>query len=229
MKLRLAVFMGVLGLLIVGCKKDETAAPPINAQSAENIKWDKASVDKNRTPPAIADKQYLDWKMPGTIDMDVDLAKYTIKVTGKISKVTAVWQRLGVFHESHLKSWKEALAADPESASDVLDAFNEMAYAVTGPGGFWRKTLPKKWLGCPQNEELPPCIKLASLEKDLARWDKVQEKIGKLSVKSAKRFLARNYSKMLAYIDTYVPTEFSDSEMKKTGFFKQHLAESMTM
>lgn len=140
-----------------------------------------------------------------------------------------VWTQLGSFQDTHLKAWKDALAAgESDSASDVLDAFNELAYTVTGPAGFWRKTLPTQWLGCAANADTDACVALAAAGPDLAKWDAFQAKISTLgSERAAARFLKKNEKRIATYIATYVPVRFSASDIRETGFFKTKLATAL--
>lgn len=133
-----------------------------------------------------------------------------------------VWAQLGTYQASYLKTWKGAFG-DSGSANDVVDAFNELAFAVTGPTGFWRDTLPKKWLGCENNQESEPCVQLGKALPELEKWDSVQKKLSNMSEKKAAKFLNRNRTRMLTYFEHYVPQDTSASAMKATGFYKAHL------
>jgi hypothetical protein len=219
---RVAIAVSLIAFIsILGCQKEKS---PSQEPDPNVIKWDKK--EKSETVQKAAADEELEWEMPG-VSADLILAKYTNAVTGNITKTKILWNKMAAYKDSHLKAWKDALIEAPASETDVLDAFNELAFAVTGPGGFWRRTLPQKWLGCTANPDLPPCLKLKELDPKLGKWDKVQKKIGKLPVRRAKRFLTRNFSKMMAYLDTYVPIEISDSAMKETAFFKENLKEIM--
>ncbi|MDP6947229.1 MAG: hypothetical protein QF464_23975, partial [Myxococcota bacterium] len=110
----------------------------------------------------------------------------------------------------------------------VLEAFNELGYAVTGYGGFWRRTVPVQWLGCQANGETPACQSLEQALAELKDWDSYQEKVARVPKSGAKRFLARNHRRMRSYLARYVPGERSASAMKQTGFFRAHLADTMS-
>jgi len=110
----------------------------------------------------------------------------------------------------------------------VLEAFNELGFAVTGHGGFWRKKVRDQWLGCQANGETAACKKLGQSMAEFKEWDAFQEKVSKVSENGAKRFLARNHRKMRSYLSRYVPQgEPSMSSMEQTGFYKAQLAEAM--
>ena len=138
-----------------------------------------------------------------------------------------LWSALAKYEKSHLRTWKGAFANPSPTPRDVLDAFNEVGYATTGVTGFWRGKVHNQWFGCSSDAGAPACVALKSHNDDFAKWDKFQTKIGELSSGKEKRFLAKNAKKMLTYLETYVPTELSESGMKSTGFYKKHLAGSM--
>ena len=89
----------------------------------------------------------------------------------------AIWSRLHQYSGSYLRRYFIAADASSPSAADVLAAFNELAYQVTGPGGFWRKQGPHSWLGCKAQPESASCGAIETLAEDLARWDALQEQI----------------------------------------------------
>ncbi len=140
-----------------------------------------------------------------------------------------LWVALGAYQHTHLKAWREALtSSESPTALDVLDAYNEMAYAVTGVAGFWRKTLPSQWLGCTANADTEACVALDKSAAELTMWDGFQKKIERISTeRAAVRFLKRNEKQMTAYLNQYVPVRFAASEVKETGYFQSHLAASM--
>ena len=141
------------------------------------------------------------------------------------SNTLGLWKRLGNYGDEYLRAWKSSLADPDPAPRDVLDAFNELAYAVTGPRGFWRDTVPNKWLGCASDAGAPACKTLTA--NDWASWDKLQEEIGNVPSGQEAAFIAKNGKRMMAYLDTYVPEAPSMSGMKQTAFFKAELAEKM--
>lgn len=143
-----------------------------------------------------------------------------------VDPANQLWERLSVFERSHLKAWKGTFDETPE-AMEVLDAFNELGFAVTGPAGFWRQTVPNNWLGCQQAGDSAPCKQLAKGSAEFASWDAMQEKIGTLEPREAKRYLARNHKKLAAYLDRYVPESPSASGMESTAFFQEHLQDAL--
>ncbi len=144
-------------------------------------------------------------------------------VGGSGNPVATVWKKLGSYQTTYLRTWSDAFSQPPGSATEVVDAFNELAFAVTGPQGFWRNTLPRKWLGCQNDPDSEPCTRLKDALPKLQQWDKVQAKMSKMSAGKATRFLGRNQKRMMTYFDNYVPTEPSGSAMKETGFYKDNL------
>ncbi len=135
-----------------------------------------------------------------------------------------LWTRLGDYDKSFLRSWKHSLAEPATSTLEVLEAFSELGYAVTGPGGFWRKTVPGSWLGCEAHRAAPACVKLGENAADFAKWDALQEEIGVLDERSAKRFMRAHGDDLHTYLDRYVSATPSASAMEATGFYKEQLA-----
>ena len=150
----------------------------------------------------------------------------TGQATGQSSSA-ALWSDLSTYEASFLKNYRGAFEGETPDAIEVLEAFNELGFAVTGHGGFWRKTVRDQWLGCEMNGETAPCKSLSKALGELADWDAFQEKASNVSDSGAKRFLARNHRKMRSYLTRYVPTEKSAQGMEATGFYKSHLAASM--
>ncbi|MBD91104.1 MAG: hypothetical protein CL940_12275 [Deltaproteobacteria bacterium] len=140
------------------------------------------------------------------------------------TKAQTVWNHMEPYTNSYLKAYDGAFDEQPPTPIDVLEAFNELGYSVTGPGGFWRTTVPNQWMGCQVNGELPACHALKSLEPELKKWDAFQEKINGLSPKQASRFLAANHKKMVRYLKTYVPAAKSETGMKATALYTKKLA-----
>lgn len=137
--------------------------------------------------------------------------------------VSAVWTKLGTYQGPYLKNWSGAFDQEAGSPTEVVDAFNELAFSVTGPTGFWRKTLPNQWLGCRNHADSAPCQKLVKATGELQKWDKVQKKLSKMSSGKARHFLSKNQRQIMAYFDNYVPSEINASSMKATAFYKKHL------
>ena len=145
----------------------------------------------------------------------------------KAKGAAALWQHMGTYRDSYLKSYRDILDEEMPEPIEVLEAFNEVGFAVTGPGGFWRKTVHNQWLGCGMHAESEPCKALADAEGEFQKWDAFQEKIGELSDSRARRFLAKNHKKMKRYLETYVPSRPGSQEMEATGFYKSALKDAM--
>jgi hypothetical protein len=150
----------------------------------------------------------------------------TGQATGQNSTL-ALWSDLSAYEGSFLKSYKGAFESEQPEPTEVLEAFNELGFAVTGHGGFWRKTVRDQWLGCQMNAETAACRSMEKALGELADWDAFQEKLAKVSDAGAKRFLARNHRKMNDYLERYVPAEKSATSMEQTGFYKAHLEAAM--
>jgi hypothetical protein len=140
---------------------------------------------------------------------------------------SALHSKLLVFEDSHLSAWSGALQEENPQALDLLEAWSELAYKVTGKSGFWRGTVQDQWFGCEMEPDEPACRKLRKLSSEFEEWENLQMKIETLSERSARRFLRRNNKKLSSYIDRYVPSEMSASGMQDTGIYQDDLAEIM--
>ncbi len=149
--------------------------------------------------------------------------------TGKVSKADQLWTRLMDVKEPYLSAWMGIYdGGDKPSPTHVLEAWNEVALQVTGPGGFWRRQVPDRWMGCSQLPDSAACGSLAAAEEaEFGRFDKITSEIHDMTPKKARRFLAQNADAMLDYIDMYVPEDMTSPAMQKTPFFTKHLAEPM--
>lgn len=131
--------------------------------------------------------------------------------------------RLEPFHDGYLRGWKDKLRAPRPESADVLDAFAELMVQVTGPAGFWRKTVPMNWLGCATDPNTDPCQRLAAATADFKRWDQVQAAITGLSRGQATGWMNKHHKQLVEYLDAYVPREPSLSGAQATGFYTEHL------
>jgi hypothetical protein len=142
-------------------------------------------------------------------------------------KATQLWSKLSDYKESYLRRYFIAYQKDSPTALDALTAFNELAYQITGPGGFWRKEVPFKWLGCKAQPESASCGAVEVMGEELARWDTLQEKIAETDEARAQKFLDENAADLLDYLETMVPAEASSTGMQKTALFEKHLKSAM--
>ena len=207
----------VLGALVSvsGCKKDaapESKAPP----KAEQVNWDPKSEPMDAP----------EWPMVAE-SITAGVASSFARMPGATAGPTApteLWAKLKPYSDTYLKSWRSQLSGEPASATDVVDAFNELAIQVTGPTGFWRKTLPDQWLGCAENGETPPCQKIAGMKEELGQWDDISKQLQEIAPEKADKFVRKNYARLVSYLEIYVPEESSAAAMKKTAFYQKHLA-----
>jgi len=159
-------------------------------------------------------------------EFDASSATGAISKTGKSTK-GKLWKAMAKRQKTWLKNWRSAFAQGDPSDRDVIDAWGEIAYAATGPAGFWRNKVPNLWMGCARDGNTPSCAALRNSEKEFARWDKFQEKMENLKDGQEGRFLKKHGKKMLSYLSTYVPTKPSASGMKATGFYNKSLKVAM--
>lgn len=151
----------------------------------------------------------------------------TGRAAGSSAQADELWQAMSQYQGSYLRGWKRAFKTGEYAPADVLEAFNELGYAVTGPGGFWRKDLPNGWLGCRRLPDSPACEALAGTTSELEKWDAFQGEIRETDEADARKFIEANQGKMIEYIKRYVPTEPSSSAMQSTPFYQEHLAGAM--
>ncbi|MSP91599.1 MAG: hypothetical protein EXR79_07325 [Myxococcales bacterium] len=135
-------------------------------------------------------------------------------------------QRLDRYADTYLRNWREKLRAPGLDAMDVLEAWNELAFQVSGPGGFWRRTVPQNWWGCAGSVPAETCKNMEAATRDLARWDRMQAAIGAIEPQQALSFLRKQKPKLAEYLDAVVPDEANQSSMEHTGFFKAHFQAS---
>jgi hypothetical protein len=139
-----------------------------------------------------------------------------------------MWQRLSVYQDTYLKRWKPVFeAGGAVKPVDVIDAFNMLAYQMTGPDGFWRKEVPIVWLRCRDNPDSPGCSKLKENDGVFSELDAFQEKIARTEPMRAGSFLLANLDKMSEYLDTYVLPTPNRSGMKATKYFQTNLNTSV--
>jgi len=157
------------------------------------------------------------------------------KATGSLVKpkagkamTQAMWTELSKHQESFLTAYADQFQAMPDDAEEVLAAFSELSFQVTGPGGLWRKTVPNKYFGCEANEELPICGKFKAMEKTYSKWDQLQQQMMDLdSPKQASAFLKDHEKEIREYLETFVPSDESFSAVQATAFFEKNLASAL--
>lgn len=141
---------------------------------------------------------------------------------------SATWKLMEPHGRTFLKAYSDVLGNPPDDPELLLAAFNELAYAVTGRGGIWRKKVPHDFFGCKANDHLPICRKFVELEPSLGKWDALQQGIGALeSEREARRFLRKNHGLMERYMHTFVPRNRSLSAVQATPFFEENLAQAL--
>lgn len=136
-----------------------------------------------------------------------------------------LWEDLSRYESNYLASYAEAFREKPDDPMELLTAFNELAYSVTGPGGLWRKKVPQKYFGCQMNEQLEICQRFLQVESEFRQWDKLQAEISNLETRhQALRFLGEHRQDLKAYMGRYVPESEADSSVQATPFFQDKLA-----
>ncbi len=132
-------------------------------------------------------------------------------------------RRLLDLSDPYLMAWRERLDVAEPDAMEVLEAFNELAFQVSGAGGFWRKTVHQDWFGCPSAPSSEQCVKLAKAEPALVAADRLQHEIGNLAHSRAASWLRRNEQRLVTYLEDLVPKQTSFTAMKETSFYQAFL------
>lgn len=136
----------------------------------------------------------------------------------------ALWNALAP-SARFLKAYNDQLSQPPDDPMLALTAFNELAYAMTGPSGLWRKTVPKRYFGCDVDDTPPLCQEFKRLDALLAPWDQLQQRIASVPDERAARTLLReNARRFQEYVRTFVPADASLDQVQQTPFFRDHFA-----
>ena len=151
----------------------------------------------------------------------------TGRAAGGGQKTGQIWAKLEGYRETYLRKFFAAYDKEQPTATDALEGFNELAYQVSGPGGFWRKEVPNKWLGCKAQPDSASCGAIGVTTEEMAKWDTLQEQIVGVSETEAGKFLDAHAGEMLGYFDALVPDETSSAGMQKTPLFEKHLKAAM--
>jgi len=139
-----------------------------------------------------------------------------------------LWSQLSTYEGEYLGAYADQFQQRPDDPMELLTAFNELAYNVTGYGGLWRKTVPDKYFGCAANEHLPVCRKFKQVQADFTEWDKLQEQIMDIETeRQARKFLMKNGGKLQAYIETFAPRDESFTAVQSTPFFQENLSAAL--
>ncbi len=149
--------------------------------------------------------------------------------TGRSAQADRMWTRLIELRDPYLDDWLGAFDKKRPAPMDVLEAWNEVALQVTGPGGFWRRQVPDRWMGCQQLPDSAACATLSmAVEGEFRKYDGFMTEIHEMKPRGARRYLSKRYDSMMTYLDHYVPADLSSPAMQKTPFFeKGGLAEAM--
>lgn len=140
----------------------------------------------------------------------------------------AVWNELASHEDTYLAAYADYFQEGDTDALELLGAFNELAYQVTGSGGLWRDTVPNKYFGCQMNADFEICVELERAEETFAKWDAFQRQASEVdSSHQAARFILRNGDQMQEYLQTFVPANESLSAVQDTPFFGQKFAPSL--
>ncbi len=144
--------------------------------------------------------------------------------TPSIQAARELCQRLDKYSDGFLRAWKAKLRAAQPEPMDALDAWTELAYQVTGPAGFWRKTVPQQWFGCGADAKSDQCKKLRDASgREFKKWDQLQQTVSAVGPAQAGSFLRRNQPKLIEYLDAVVPESANLTGMESTMFYRDFL------
>ena len=152
------------------------------------------------------------------------------QATGSMTKadqkaVQGMWTELERFDSSYLEAYSELLSEKPDDPVELLNAWSEVVYRVTGHGGFWRDTVPNKYFGCKVMDHKKICRELGRLEASFRKWDTLQNDIQSLETpRQARRFLRLHKDEMHDYLHRYVPPKENLTSAMETPLFKESLA-----
>ncbi len=146
---------------------------------------------------------------PAVVSGDTDPA-----VQGVIAKLVG-------FEGAYLRQWKDKLHA---VTVDPLDAVGAVIELMTQVDKFWKVTVPMDWLGCRTDPRSEACLNHSQFLKGLRHADELRHEMEHLDRSAAAlSWLRKNGARVSVYLDTFVPTETSDSAMRATPFWtEQH-------
>jgi len=124
---------------------------------------------------------------------------------------------MAAHEQTYLNAYAEHFQTLPEDPVELLTAFNELAYNVTGYGGLWRKTVPQEYFGCADNQDTPVCQDYIRFQSEFERWDRLQDDIGGIDTEDkARDYLQAHADELLEHIRQYVPADQSYAAVRAT-------------
>lgn len=153
-----------------------------------------------------------------------------VRKSGKRTVKQEVWTDLASYEDSYLSAYAEYFQEGDTDPLELLSAFNELAFQVTGAGGIWRDTVPNKFFGCQANADFEICIEFKKADAFLTKWDAFQEQAAAVDSRfTAGKFIVRHGAKMREYLHTFVPENESLSAVQATPFFTRRFAPALGM
>ena len=138
-------------------------------------------------------------------------------------RAEALWKRLGTYDKTYLVRWAPVFKMEGRYASDLIDAWNDLGYALTGPDGLWRTTVPDVWFECHKKPDQKVCQGLKAHEEVFREWDVFQEKISRMEPRRGGSFLLDHIGDIEQHLDTYVMDNPTRESMEKTKFYREFL------
>ena len=156
-------------------------------------------------------------------DDDPDFARG--RATEYDTRVDAIWERLKKYDKSYLVRWAPVFRRESRYASDLIDAWNDLGYTMTGPDGLWRTKVPNEWLRCDKNPTQKACQALIAHEPIFKEWDVFQEKISRTEPRRGGSFLLAHVDDLEQHMDTYLMEAPTREAMMEPRFYKEQMRE----
>lgn len=134
-----------------------------------------------------------------------------------------VWERLGEHRGDFLTNWRDGLGRPPDDELTVLEALGELMVQVTGPAGFWQRTVRSEWFGCLADPAQDQCKKLDAAIAKFGAWERLRKQVGKQSEATAKGFLRAHLQRIESYFDELVPRQPNLTGMQQTLLYMKKL------
>ena len=139
-------------------------------------------------------------------------------------RAEVIWDRLKSYEKTYIARWGSVFRLERRYASDLIDCWNDLAYATSGPDGLWRTTVPSVWLNCIKKPEQKVCQNLKAHEAVFMEWDVFQERVSRTEPRRGGSFLLEHIDDIEQHMDTYVMETPTPEAMMKTKFYREILA-----
>ena len=202
------VAMLALLLTCISCSEDKSEEVPAESESEDD---DEDDEDDEEDEDDEDDEDDEEEEAPATRLSEFD------------KRAEALWKRLATYEKAYLTRWGPVFKMEGRYASDLIDAWNDLGYALTGPDGLWRTTVPNVWFECGKKPDQKICKALQEHEEVFAEWDIFQEKISRMEPRRGGSFLLEHIDDIEQHMDTYVMEKPTREAMEQTKFYREFL------